>query len=64
MMEIGTAQLMDLIARLNAGAKLDVILAEVPAEQREEFARLIKVAVINPDGQLDHVQPIDYTMIP
>ena len=63
-MEIGTAQLMDLVARLNAGEKLDVILAEIPAEQREEFARLITVAVVSPDEQLEHVQPIDYTMIP
>ena len=63
-MEIGTVQLMDLVARLNAGEKLDVILAEIPAEQREELARLITVAVVSPDGQLEHVQPIDYPMIP
>ncbi len=63
-MEIETAQLMDLVARLNAGEKLNDILAEIPAEQREELARLIKVAVVSPDGQLEHVQPIDYTMIP
>ena len=60
-MNYTTADLMNLVARLRSGEGAEAVLATVPSEQRETLSQIISIVVVGVDGQLEGIQPVDYS---
>jgi len=57
-MDISTTELMEAIAKVKAGEQtVDEAFASLPPEERE----LLQVVVVEADGTLQAIEPIDYS---